>query len=126
MSPDIDSFQSRNGRTEEYAVSHIGNAAHRLIRRLIAACRRPVFRQSQSQSSRRHRFKLPALIDDAGNGIGKYSAEDPVNHNRPYRNLARIGLSAGLTVYQVCQKVSVVIRKGYFRDIAPARLRRQP
>ena len=88
MPSDIDSRKSRNGCTEKHAVSHVGNAAHRLISSPVAACRRTVFRKSQSQAACGNRFKLPALVKlEVREKIGrfKYTLEDKLDEE--YKNI---------------------------------------
>ena len=49
MPPDIDTLQPRYRRPEIHTISHIGHSSHRLIRRPVAAGRRPVFRKGKSK-----------------------------------------------------------------------------
>ena len=112
--------------SEIYTIPHVSTAFHGFISSLIAAGSCLSFCKCQCQTSAGYRRKLSGLIYNACYSIRKDRTQHSVHHNRPYCHLPIVRFSASFTVDQICQQISVALRKAYFRDIPPTRLMRLP
>ena len=92
--------------SEKEALSYIVCSGQHLIRRLIA-CFVRTLSEPDGKTPGPDRLELHRLIDDPCYGIGESRAPDSVHDHGTDSYLSRIGLSAGFTLYDRSQQISV-------------------